>query len=206
MLCAWSQAKAILQCQLLSFLVSNETRDTYRQTLMAMSAIASCAVGIDLQPSFVLSDVAKNISRACIDFWPSAEHIMCYAHMMRATRRHLRRELDELTLAQIVLDIRRIHRTYSLEGYETVATELLTTWPESVQRYMTSQWLQGINSKWQRFRGIKGLLYSNQGKESYNRLLKEFTMRRKCKICDLLSTEQHGKGRQCISNKRRKPA
>lgn len=169
------------------FLVSNEKRDTYRQTLMAMCAIASCAVGIDLQPSFVLSDGAKSISRACIDFWPDAEHIMCYAHMMRAARRNLRKKLDEPTLAKMVQDIRRIHRTNSIEEYQTVKNELFATWPANVQRYMTRNWLEGINSSWQRFRGLKDLPYSNQGQESYNRLLKEhFTMRRKCKMSECI--------------------
>ena len=169
------------------FIVSHETAAMYRETMVALSSIANIAVGISLQPSHVLSDGCKSIASAIAGFWPSATHLMCYAHMMRAARRHIKKNHDASTASLVVEGIRLLHRTYSEAEFATAKAALVPTWPARVQAYMTSQWLEGRHSRWQRYWALPGLPYSNQGQETFNRLLKDhFTLRRRCKISECL--------------------
>ena len=52
-----------------------------------------------------------------------------------------------LKVAFVAAGIRSLHRVTSMEDYMAIRTEVLPTWPNSFQRYVSSQWLDGPCSK-----------------------------------------------------------
>ena len=142
---------------------------------------------VEVRPSVVLSDGAKSIFRAVADCWPDAEHIICYAHMMRAVRRRLAKSIEPDVYEDLILTIREMHSCRSLRDFEELCEAALSRWPEEVATYRQGQWLQGPCSRWQIFRGRPDCPHSNQGQESFNRLLKDnFTFRKRCKMSECL--------------------
>ena len=171
------------------FLVSDETEIMYHATMSALTAIAFVAAGIELRPAIVLSDGARAIHSAVSAHWPQSEHLMCYAHMGMAVRKHLRTPRFRLIVSMDLLQticgqLNRLHETRSIEEYNSLRAEFLPTWPPEVAEYLTQQWLEGQCSRWQKFTGRPNGVHSNQGQECFNRLLKTFSLRRRGKISE----------------------
>ena len=169
------------------FVVSTETAAMYRSSMAALTAITNVALGFECRPQVVLSDGAKSIHLAVSAQWPQSEHLMCYAHMTRAVRRRLSKSVPANVYQDILTTIWEMHNASSLADYEALCSRALERWPEEVCDYMRDQWLEGPCSRWQLFRGRPDCPHSNQGQESFNRLLKDhFTLRRRCKMSECM--------------------
>lgn len=174
------------------FLVSEETEQIFQATMSGLTAIAFVAAGIELRPPIVLSDGAKAIHSAVSSYWPQAEHLMCYAHMCMAVRKHFRtprfRLIVSMELYQLIRSqLYRLYKTKSIQEYNSLRAEFLPTWPTEVADYLNQQWLEGQCSRWQEFTGRPNGVHSNQGQECFNRLLKTFSFRRRGKISECLN-------------------
>lgn len=162
------------------FAVSDEETETYRAVLRALVSIADVHAGIELQPEVVLSDGDSSIRSAVSRLWPGVEHLMCYAHMKRAAERHLKTCVSAEQVKSIMADITRMHDAKSLADFNRISAEASASWPSDVQTYMHRYWLTGNMSKWQLFRGLPEGPHSNQGQESFNRLIKKDFAKRAC--------------------------
>ena len=106
---------------------------------------------------------------------------------MRAVRRRLSQSTEAQVYEDVLSTIRSMHDCSSLSEYQTLCASAIQRWPEVVSQYMQNQWLEGPCSRWQLFRGRPDCPHSNQGQESFNRLLKDhFTLRRRCKMSECL--------------------
>lgn len=169
------------------FVISRETATMYQNTMSALTSLTNVAFGFECRPAVVLSDGAKAIHQAVGSQWPQSEHLMCYAHMTRAVRRRLSQSTDPQVYEDVRATIRSMHNCRSLDEYTAMCASALQRWPAEVGEYMQGQWLEGSCSRWQLFRGRPDCPHSNQGQESFNRLLKDhFTLRRRGKMSECL--------------------
>ena len=174
------------------FVVSDESAETYKKTMAALASAAFLATGIELAPEVVLSDGALSIHAAVAEKRPHAEHLMCYAHMCRAAKKHLQKPqfrtiIDEEFFQRLRDDLNRLHQSTSSEKFAAIKLQIIPDWPVEVAGYMTNQWLEGPCSRWQKFCGRPGGIHSNQGQECFNRLAKVFSLRKRAKMSECFS-------------------
>ena len=170
------------------FIVSREITDVFKTTIAALSSVSLHVCGIEISPSIVLSDGSIPIARAVAEKFPSADHLMCYAHMMSAVTRHLQAQRVNVETVNIVkMGLREMHLAQSAEHLLALQLQIIPTWPAEITNYIRSQWLEGSRCKWKVYHAKVGCARSNQGTESCNNMIKKFyTLRKVSKLSECM--------------------